>query len=262
MSKRRRKNSNTVLKRMIIRGVKLLIFLIIPLLIFGYIFRIKDVTVTGATRYSEEEIKEKLMQSKLDSNALLLYLKYKYLSDFTMPFIEKADLELADNHTVTVTVYEKMVIGCVELMGEYLYFDKDGIVVESSSELLPDIPMIKGLKFKKIILNEKLEVQKDELFYIILNLTQLIDKYGLEVQTIRFNSLYEVTVDCGRITALLGKRSAYDEVLSELRDILLDPGGELNHILDESEGTIYELDMTKYSKGTKTIIATPKKSSD
>lgn len=262
MSKQRRRNSNTVLKRLIKRGLKLLIFLIIPLLIFGYIFRIKDITVIGATRYTEEEIREQLIQSKLDSNSLLLYLKYNYLTDFTMPFIEKADLELKDSHTITVRVYEKMVTGCVELMGEYLYFDKDGIVVESSSELLPDIPLIKGLKFKKIILNEKLEVQKDELFYTILNLTQLIDKFDLEVKTIRFNSDNEVTVDCGEVTALLGKRSAYDEVLSELRDILQGAGGELNHILDESEGTKLELDMTKYSKGTKTIVARPKKSSD
>ncbi len=262
MSKQRHRNSNNVRKRMMNRGMKLLIFLILPLLFFSYFFNIKEVTVIGATRYTQEEIKEQLMQSKLDSNSLLLYLKYKYLTDFTMPFIEKADLVLEDNHRVTVRVYEKMVTGCVEFMGEYLYFDKDGIVVESSSEQLPDIPMIKGLKFKKIILNEKLEVQKEGLFDTILNLTQLIDKFGLEVKTIRFNNDNEVTVDCGEVIALLGKRSAYDEVLSELRNILQGSGEELGSILDKSEGTKLELDMTKYSKDTKTIVATPKKTVD
>lgn len=262
MGKKTYRKSNTVLKRFTVRGLKVLLFLVIPLLIFGVGFTIKDVKVIGATRYTEEEIKNQLIKTKLESNALLLYLKYNYFTDFKLPYIEKADLELNGSHTVTVRIYEKMMTGCVEFMGEYLYFDKDGIVVESSSEQLPDIPLIKGLKFNKIILNEKLEVQKDELFDTILNLTQLVDKFDLGVKTIRFNSEYEVTVDCDKVTALLGKRTAYDEVLCELRDILQDSGGELNHILDKSEGTKLELDMTKYSEGTKTIIAVPKKMSD
>ncbi len=262
MGKRTFRKSNTVRKRVTTRGLKVLVFLIIPLLIFGYAFRLQEVTVIGVTRYTEEEIKEQLIKSKLDSNALLLYLKYHYFTDFQLPYIEKIDLELKGSHAVSVRVYEKMMTGCVEFMGEYLYFDKDGIVVESASERLPDIPLIKGLQFNKIILREKLEVQKDELFETILNLTQLIDKFGLEVKTIRFNSNYEVTVDCGEITALLGKRAAYDEVLSELRSILQGSEGELNSLLDKSEGTKYELDMTKFTRATKSIIATPKKSSE
>ncbi len=262
MAKKRYRNSNTVLKRFLIRGLKVLLFLILPLLLFGYTFRLEELTVTGATRYTEEEIKERLVTAKTDSNALLLYLKYNYVTDFKLPYIEKADIKLSGSHKVSVRIYEKIMTGCVELMGEYLYFDKDGIVVESSSERLPDIPLIKGLKFKKIILHEKLEVQKDELFDTILNLTQLVDKYELEVKTITFNSDYEVSVDCGDLIALLGKRTAYDEVLAELKSILQSSGAELEQVMDKSKGTIWELDMTKYSEDKKTLYAAPKKSSD
>jgi cell division protein FtsQ len=262
MGKKSYRNTNTVRKRFLIRGLKVLLFLVIPLFIFGYAFKLEEITVTGATRYTQEEIKEQLTASKLDSNALLMYLKYNYFTNFKLPYVEKADIKLAGSHSISVRIYEKIMTGCVEFMGEYLYFDKDGIIVESSSELLPDIPLIKGLKFKKIILNEKLEVQKDELFDTILNLTQLVDKYGLDVKTIRFNSDYEVTVESGDIIALLGKRTAYDEVLSELKNILQGSEGELNHILDESEGTKLELDMRKYNEDTKTLYATPRKSSD
>src|SRR5690606_26754014 len=156
----------------------------------------QSITIKGVTRYTPEEIQGKIIQTKYDNNTLLLYIRLKYFTEINIPFIEDIDLEILDNHSVNIIVYEKKVTGCVNFLGEYLYFDKDGIVVESSAKRLEDIPQIKGLKFDKIILHEKLEVQKDELFDIILNLTQLIDKYELDIDTISFNSKYEVTVEC------------------------------------------------------------------
>ena len=262
MGRKTHRNSNNVLKRILIRGLKLVIFVGIPVLIFGLTFRLKNVSVIGTTRYTEEQISKQLIKNELDYNTLLLYLKYNYFEEVRIPFVEKIDLELKDKNSVNIRVYEKMVTGCIQFMGEYLYFDKDGIIVESSPEQLKDIPLIKGLEFNKIILNEKLEVQKDELFDVILNLTQLIDKFGLEVKTIRFDNTYAVTVECGDIIARLGKRSTYDEVLSELRNIIQSSGGELKDVLDKSEGTRLELDMTNYTQNTTSIVATPKKSSD
>lgn len=262
MGKKTHRNSNNVLKRLMVRGLKLAIFIGIPVLIFGFTFRLKNVTVSGTERYTEEQIKERLVKTDLDYNTLLLYLKYNYFKDIRIPFVEKVDLELKDRNSVNIRVYEKMVTGCIQFMGEYLYFDKDGIIVESSPEQLEDIPLIKGLEFNKIILNEKLEVQRDELFDVILNLTQLIDKFGLEVKTIRFDNQYAVTVDCGKISARLGKRSTYDEVLAELRNIIQGSQEELNEVLNKSEGPGWELDMTNYGEGTTSIVASPKKSSD
>jgi cell division protein FtsQ len=215
----------------------------IPAVLFVSTFHIKKIEVVGAKRYTTEQITEQLMQTKQDSNAIYLYLKYNYFTKVRIPFVEKVDIEMVDNHTVTIFVYEKMVAGCVDFMGEYLYFDKDGIIVESSSKRLEDIPIINGLQFDKIVLNEKLKVQKDELFDIIINLTQLIEKYDLGVDTISFNNKYEVTVDCGDIKVLLGKRSTYDEVLSELKNILV-----------KAKGMEITLDMRNYVKGTDNII--------
>jgi cell division protein FtsQ len=135
-------------------------------------------------------------------------------------------------------VYDKKIIGCIEFMGDYLYFDKDGIIVESTSNMLSDIPLIKGLKFKKIVLNEKLEVQKDELFDIILNLTQQIEKRELNVKTISFNNNYEVTLNLGDIKAMLGKRSTYDVILSKLKNIVAEAKGK-KLTIDMSTGTDY-----------------------
>ena len=233
--------------RMVKRMLGFLILVGVPSVIFINTFQLKTVTFEGLTRYTNDEIQEKIINTELDRNALLLYLKYNYFTDVQIPFIEDIDLILIDNHTITIKVYEKKVIGCVEFLGDYLYFDKDGIIVESMANPLDDIPLVKGLRFNKIILHEKLEVQKAELFDVILNLTQHIEKLDLDIDTIHFNSKYEVTFDIDEIRVYLGKRDTYDEVL-----------GELKNILKEVEGMKMNLYLDKYDKHNKRIIAKPK----
>jgi cell division protein FtsQ len=203
-----------------VRIVELLLVLGIPIIIFLYAFQVRNVTVKGAVRYTPEEIKKKVFQTKLDSNAMILYLKYKYFADAQIPFIEDIHVDLVNTHSVNITVYEKSIVGCVEFLDEYLYFDKDGIVVESTSKRLKDIPLVKGLQYKDIVLHKKLKVQKKELFDVLLNLTHLINKYHLNVDTITFDSNYEVTFTCGTNTVLLGKRDTYDEIIAKLKMIL------------------------------------------
>ncbi len=252
MSRIRQRNSDNVLFRIFRKTLLLLLIIGIPSLLFLYSFNIKKVEVLGTQRYSQEQIKEMVLQSRQDYNSIYLYLKYRFFDSPKFPFIEKIDVDMVDNHTVTLTVYEKMIAGCVEFMGQYLYFDKDGIVVETSSKRLENAPLIKGLEFNQIVLNEKLKVQKDELFDVIVDMTQLIEKYELDVDSVDFNNNYEVTLMCSDIKVLLGKKDTYDEVLSELKNILL-----------EAEGVeLKELDMRKYKKGTGYVIGKPKESTD
>lgn len=243
MNRMKSRNSNNVLVRICKRFILILVILGIPSVLFISSFYIKKLEVVGTRRYTSEQITGELIKTKLDSNSLYLYLKHQYFTTVTLPFVEKIDVTMSDTHTITVYVYEKMIAGCVEFMGEYMYFDKDGIIVESSSTRLEDIPVIKGLKFDKILLSEKLEVQKDELFDVIINLTQLVNKYELDVDTITFSSDYEVTLDCGDVKVLLGKKSTYDEALSELKNILA-----------EAKGMKITLNMRNYVKGTQNII--------
>ncbi len=246
MNRMKSRNSNNVLVRLCRRLILLLIILGIPSYLFFSNFHIKKLEVIGSTQYTSDQITAELIKTKLDSNSLYLYLKHRYFVDEKLPFVEKIDVTMTDTHTITVYVYEKMVAGCVEFMGEYMYFDKDGIIVESSSKRLEGIPVVSGLKFSKIILSEKLEVQKDELFDVIINLTQLIRKYELEVDRITFNSDFEVTFDCEDIRILLGKKSTYDEAISKLKSILV-----------EVEGRELVIDLRN---GRQKIIGTPKKS--
>jgi cell division protein FtsQ len=238
MSNKLQRKNNSVLKRLRLRLLKITVFLILPLVIFIYTFQLKNIAVTGSSRYDRDQIMERLISSEADKNTLIFYLKYKYVMDIRIPFVEKMSYELEDKNSISIRVYDKKIIGCIDFMGDYLYFDKDGIIVESTSNRLKDIPLIKGLKYQKIVLNEKLEVQKEELFDVILNLTQQIEKRELDIDTISFNNKYEVTVDLGDIKAILGKRSTYDEILAKLKNIIVEAKGK-KMTIDMSTGTNY-----------------------
>ena len=225
MSKKLRRKNSSVIKRISIRLMKLIIFIGIPMAVFIYTFQLKNITVTGSMHYSEDEIIPYLVNTKADKNTLIFYLKNKYFEDIRIPFVEKLSFEWVDIHSLNIKVYDKKITGCIEFMGDYLYFDKDGIIVESTSKRIAGIPLVKGLKYHKIVLNEKLEVQKDELYDVILNLTQQIEKYQLDVDIISFNNEYEVTLDLGDIKALIGRRGTYDEILAKLKNIIKEANG-------------------------------------
>lgn len=205
---------------------------------------LKQVTITGSVRYSEEEIKQLLMTGPTDHITFLFWLRSRLQDWENIPFIEKIELEMTSKNSVEITIYEKLVTGCVEQMGSYLYFDREGRVVESSRQRLEDIPLVTGLKFSHIVLQQPLQVQREELFEVILNLVRLIEKQELTVEEIHFNSEYEVSLMIADCEVLLGKRRNYDEVIAVLRSVLA-----------SAEGRRLCIDMSNYENGNGRITA-------
>lgn len=221
----------------------LLVVLVLAVLTCGFrMFRLQQVIVDGLTRYTEAEFREKLEDTLFYSLTPVFCIQDTFAQK-TIPFIEKYEITYVNRTTARIVVHEKRVTGGVLIMGRYMYFDKDGIVVESCVERLPDIPVISGLSFDEIVLYQKLKVQKESLYDTILQLTRLIEQNGIEVEEISFDSNYEVTLYSGENSILLGKRSTYDEQLNALQGIL--------HAMQGRTGI---LDMRKYSKETPDVI--------
>lgn len=238
VTKKEKENLST---RQIVSMVILLVCIAVVTWVFN-VFRLRQVNFEGLTRYTETEFRE-----KLEDNILYTLTPFFCMQDTwkqkTIPFIECYEIEYINSQTARVIVHEKRVTGGVLLMGRYMYFDKDGIVVETSTERLPDVPLITGLVFNEIVLYQKLSVQKDSLFDVILQLTRLIEQNEITVEEISFNSNYEVTLYSGANTILLGKRTTYDEQINALQGIL--------SAMQEHTGT---LDMKNYSKDNSDVI--------
>ena len=230
-------------KRMLIVSVALL--LLVAVLAAGYVYIIRNYTVTtiyveGNVHYTNEEIMEMVMGGRFGNNSLFLSMKYKDKGMEGIPFIQAMDVTIEAKDTIRITVYEKALAGYVSYLGQYVYFDKDGIVVETSTEKTTGIPQVTGLQYDRVILHEALPVEKPDVFDEVLNITQQLDKYSMSADRIYFDSDYRVTLMFGEAKVSLGDDGYMEEKIMKLQYILPNLIGK--------KGT---LDMREYSEDTK-----------
>ena len=212
-------------------GVLLAIVLLIGILFFAV--RIKEIEVTGNKQYTEEEIVERLFDEKWSRNSAYCYYENKFREKKSIPFIEDYKIEFQSPTKVRIVVYEKSVVGYVSYMSSYMYFDKDGIIVESSSEQLDGVPWVTGMEFGHIVLHQPLPVENQAIFEQILNLTQVLSINEIWVDKINYNSFMEAELFIDDITVELGNDDSLNGKITELKDIL--DSGEINGLA----GTLY-----------------------
>lgn len=196
------------------------VILVLVLAIVLVSVRITEISVTGNERYTDEQMTEILFPDQVSRIPIVCYLKDRFQEHETIPFVEDYKIVFQGLGKVEVIVYEKSVVGYVSYMSSYMYFDKDGIIVESANEKLPGIPWITGLKFGHIVLYQKLPVESDEIFREILNLTQILSVYELQVDKIKYNSFGEATLYMGEIEVILGNNESLNGKVAELNDML------------------------------------------
>ena len=225
-------------------GIKILILLIILAIIMGigyYVldtYRIETVYVEGNVHYTEEEVKSIVMDGVLGDNSLYLSLKYKNKGVENIPFVDVMDVTILSPDTIKISVYEKALAGYIKYLDAFMYFDKDGYVVESSSVKTLGIPQITGLEFNHVVLGEKLPVENDEVFNEILNLTMLINKYELVTDKIYFHSSGDVTLYFQDVKVALGNEP------DKLEDKIM----LLPNFLAQLEGKSGTLQMENYDE--------------
>ena len=201
---------------------------------------IKNVYVEGNVHYTQEEIKTLVMDGPLGDNSLYLSLKYRNKDITGMPFVDVMNVEILSPDTIKITVYERALAGYVAYMDTYMYFDKDGYVVESSNVKTVGIPQITGLAFDHVILGELLPVEDTSVFNRVMNITKLLNKYELAADKIYFHSSGEITVYFGKVKVALGSED------SSLEDKVM----RLPVFLPELDGKEGTLQMEKYDENS------------
>lgn len=227
-------------KTLAILGAALLILCIFLLIMDRY--TVKTITVEGNVHYSNDEIVDMVIKKSLDHNSIYLSLKYRKKGIEGIPFIEKMSVNILAPDTIKITVYEKAVAGYIEYLGKYMYFDKDGIVVETSDKKTAGIPQITGLEFNYVVLHERLPIENTEIFQSILDITQLLTKYEISAEKIYFDKNNQMTLYFENIRVRLGDISNIDDKINRLKAIL-----------PELEGQKGILRMENYEEGMKNI---------
>lgn len=211
-------------------------------------YRVQTVNVSGNTYYSDEQIQDMVMNGMFSHNSLFLGFKYHDKSITDIPFIEKITIDIKSADTIDIHVYEKALAGCISYLESYMYFDREGIIVESSSQLLEGVPVVRGLKYDSVVILKPLPVEDNEVFAEILDLTQLLSKYNLQADQMYFDSVYNVYLYFDNIEVAMGSKKNIDEKVIQLPYILPSLEGKKGtlHLEDYDENT----DSVRFEEAT------------
>lgn len=181
--------------------------------------RVSYVKVTGNHMYTEEEVERIVFPDGISRNTALCMFRILRGEKQNLPFVEDYKVSLLSPATAEIILYEKSIVGYVSYMSSNMYFDKDGVIVESSTRKLDGIPEITGLKFGQIVLYQKLPVNNENIFAMILNLTQTLATNGIPADKIRYDGDWNATLSIGDVNVLLGTAEEMNGKLSELSNI-------------------------------------------
>ncbi len=205
-------------------------------------YKITEMEIEGIHYYTEEQMKSYLLGQIQYDNSLYMWWFFHTGRGRTIPYVDSMDFEIQSPHRVKITVYEKGIVGYFSYLGINMYFDKDGMLVDSSEDVLNGVPKIEGIMFDELTLNEKIPVQNDEIFQAVVETANVLKLSKLEPDVISFSRQLEITLTFGDICVLLGDRSNLNEKTSRLAGILPNLEGE--------KGTLY---LNDYSIGKKSI---------
>lgn len=214
-------------------------------------YTITTVYVDGNVHYTADEIKEMVLGDRFDGNSLYLSMKYRMKGMENIPFVSAMDVQILSPDTIRITVYEKSLAGYVEYLGRYMYFDKDGVVVEASTEQTAGIPLVTGLDFDHVVLYEPLPVENTEVFGQILDTTQMLKKYDLSADRIYFNSDSAMTIYFGDVRVGIGARENMDDKFMFL-----------TQNLDKLAGESGVLRLEHYDESTRSVTFEPDRSAE
>jgi carbamoylphosphate synthase large subunit len=179
---------------------------------------VDKVQVEGCEIVNTQSVSDAMKEEAPLDNTLLLYIKSKMNKLKDLSFVSKMDLELTDKNTVTVTVYEKSIAGCVLYKGDYVYFDKDGIVLDSSKRRVGT-----DMKHKVLILGtlgeftELVKKAKEKGYE-----TVVCDGYADGIARTYADKAYTIPVTDVDAIALMCREEGVDGIITSFSDLLLE----------------------------------------
>ena len=210
------------------RKIGLYILLILILLIAAgvfivmNVFTVENVVVEGNELYSSTQIENMVLNDEYSWNSLYVDLKYRFVDIGEVPFVDTMEVSLDNPHTVHIKVYEKGRLGYLYInsIGQNAYFDKDGFVVETSTEVIDGVPKITGISCEEVVLYEKLQLENSDILRDLLNLTQTLKKYNLLPDEIQYDSNMEPVLYYGTIQVKIGSEDNLSQKVVRLSIIL------------------------------------------
>lgn len=182
-------------------------------------FSIQSIEVKGNTTYTDGEIINAVKSQDYVNNTLIMMAQNQIFGQTYLPFIENVSMGYDESHVLKIKVKEKLRAGVFEYMNKNVYFNSEGIALESRNQLFEGVPVVTGVSFDKMVLGKKIPVQGDY-FNTIMNITKKISTYGLEISEIHFENEDDITLVSGKYQVYLGSSQYLDGKMSRISGIL------------------------------------------
>ena len=204
----------------IVIGVLAAFFVLAALVIFG-LFRVQKVVISGNSIYTASEIEKAILQDGLCKNTLYLLWKYKDDSkvEKELPFLSSLEVKLLNPYKVQIRVYEKPEIGYFLSGTDYIYFDRDGLIVEISKKLRNNVPELTGVAITKPQRYEVLPIKEEDVFDNVVHVTQILNKNALTPRKINFDDEQNMTLYFEKARVKLGNSDDLEEKIAALKSI-------------------------------------------
>ena len=130
--------------------------------------------------------------------------------------------------------------------------------MESYEKKYDDVPLVTGLKYDELVMQEKIPVKKEKVFSYLLELTTAIDKYNLPIETVKEDAPgYQIYIKEDGNALLISDKITVDLYNKKDIDIKI---SELAGMLKKVKGKGGTIDMKYFSEDHKIAVFQPKKS--
>ena len=214
-----------------------------------FFFRVKKVTVEGNTYYGANEMAEMFQTNFLEKNILSFWLLDKCSLTPELDFVREYEVTYPSLNEIHIKLYEKSIVAGIAYSNQYIYFDKDGMVLQSSDQPVDAIPLFETKNLTTFTLYKKVQMEDEELLGQILNLANLFQHYQVTWDKVQFDADNEAYLYTGGIKVSLGKKSNYDEEIAAISSVLAKM---------KKNKQVGEIDMRNYKVRGDIILKRPK----
>lgn len=197
-----------------------LLLLFIAAVWFFIFFRVRQVEVAGSTHYSDEQVKDIVLKGPFAENSLLAPVFCSRKNTGEISFIDAVEVSYVDPGSILIGVKEKQSIGCLRYLDCYIYFDREGIAIESSVEREQDIPYYEGMELSSVCLNQPLYLKDKDFLRVAVSLFQIVQESDRKPDCIQVDEQGKISLVYGSIRVNLGKNEYLDDKIPRMLSIL------------------------------------------
>ena len=220
---RKKLNISDKQKKIVLGGIGAC--LLAGVLFFFLYFKVENVEIMGSGHYTEKEIKAMVLRGPMAENSVLAPILYTTDDTGDIPFVEGFKVTRSNRNTIVVSIKEKKAVGCIPYLDSYIYFDRNGMFIESEKTQDKKVPFFDGISVKRVVKGEKLPI-KETVLNTAVALSTIFAKNDSLPDHIQFDESYEISLLYGDITVSLGKDVNLEDKMTRVIAILPQLAGQ------------------------------------